>query len=69
MPRKRKPMSEWKHRKAVQPVFTGRYAPKIVGVSDAVLMSTTASAKAARQAEREWKRTLSRGQRRKLRSA
>jgi hypothetical protein len=69
MASKRKRMDEWKHRKAVQPVFTGRFAPKIVGVSDTVLMSTTASAKAARQAERNWKRTLSKGERRKLRSA
>jgi hypothetical protein len=58
----------YKHRKAVRPIFSGRSNP-IHGISDAVLLSNTVSAKAARQAEREWKRTLSRGQRRKLRSA
>jgi hypothetical protein len=61
-------MSERKHRIAMRPTFTGRSNP-VHGISDAVLIATAASSKAARQAEREWKRTLSRGQRRKLRAA
>jgi len=56
-----------KHRKAMRSTFNGRSNP-IVGISDAVLLATTASSRAARKAEQEWKRTLSRGQRRKLRS-
>jgi hypothetical protein len=56
----------YRHRKAVRPIFNGRSNP-VVGISDAVLLANGQSAKAARQAEREWKRTLSRGQRRKLR--
>jgi hypothetical protein len=56
-----------RNRIAVRATFTGRSNP-MVGVSDAVLLSNRLSSQAARQAEREWKRTLSRGQRRKLRS-
>ena len=56
----------YRHRKAVRPIFNGRSNP-VVGISDAVLLANGQSAKAARQAEREWKRSLSRGQRRKLR--
>ena len=58
----------YKHRKAMRSTFNGRSNP-ISGVSDTVMLATTVGAKAARQAEREWKRTLSRGQRRKLRAA
>jgi len=54
-----------KHRLAMRPTFNGRTNP-IVGISDAVQLATTASSKAARKAEQEWKRTLSRGQRRQL---
>lgn len=58
----------YKHRRAVRSTFNGRSNP-ISGISDAVMLASTVSAKAARQAEREWKRSLSREQRRKLRSA
>lgn len=58
----------YRHRRAVRTIFTGRTNP-IHGVSDTVMLSNTISAKAARQAEREWKRSLSKGQRRKLRTA
>jgi hypothetical protein len=58
----------YKHRRAVRPIITGRSNP-VVGISDAVLLANTISARAARQAERQWKRSLSRGQRRKLRAA
>lgn len=40
--------------------FAGVPAPKLVGVSDAVLMSNNDLARRARQAEREWKRSLRR---------
>lgn len=60
--------AERKHRIAMRSTFTGRSNPT-TGISDAVLLANGQSAKAARQAEREWKRTLSRGQRRKLRAA
>ena len=57
-----------KHRKAVRPTFNGRSNP-VHGISDAVLLATTVNSRAARLAEREWRKSLSRGQRRKLRSA
>lgn len=59
---------ERKHRLAMRSTFTGRTNP-VVGVSDYVRVSNTQSAKAARQAERKWKRSLTRGQRRTLRAA
>lgn len=55
-----------RNRLAVRATFTGRSNP-VHGISDDVLLSNTVSSRAARQAEREWKRSLSRGQRRKLR--
>jgi hypothetical protein len=57
-----------KHRIAVRSTITGRSNP-LVGVSDAVLMANSQSARAARLAEREWKRSLSKRQRRALRAA
>jgi hypothetical protein len=62
---KRDPAETRKHRIAVRSTITGRSNP-IVGISDAVLLANGQSAKAARLAEREWKRTLSKAQRRRI---
>ena len=48
-------------------VFGSRRAPKVRGVSDSVAYSTTVLAQSASEEFKTWSRTLTKGQRRRLR--
>jgi hypothetical protein len=55
-----------KHRKAMRSTFNGRSNP-IVGISDAVQMSTTELSRSAHRAEKVWLRSLTRTEKSLLR--